>query len=110
MDQTWSHPELGTFNFDEMDGGWVGTVKLPSFAPFRWDADRDQPAGEYMVQFESENATEPAPASVAVALAVIRNEKKLPALVTQELWDEFNGRGGSSGMWWEGALNDDVEE
>ena len=39
-----------------------------------------------------------------MALLVIANHEKLAELVAPTLWEEFNGRGGNSGMWWRGDL------
>jgi hypothetical protein len=52
---------------------------------------------------------EPSAAAVKLALRVIANQAELPALVTSALWEEFNGRGPKSEMWWHGDMGQVAE-
>lgn len=104
MSGTWKHPELGTFKHDG-EFGWEGQCDLPTFDAFKWEATGNQPPGKYDLTFESESEDEPNPAAVALASRVIANQSKLPSLITKALWEDFNGQGPKSGMWWHGHLD-----
>jgi hypothetical protein len=108
MKPTWKHPQLGTFTHDG-ELGWVGVGKLPAFDIFTWETEDEPPNGKYEVMFDSEDATEPSAAAAALAVSVITHQKQLAQLVIQALWDDFNGRGPKSGMWWSGDMKQ-VEE
>lgn len=93
---------LGVFKFE--DDCWKGTCRLPAFKKFTWESRTTKSAGKYRLEFESKKGREPSAAAVKLALRVIANEAKLPGLVTSALWNEFNGRGPKSEMWWYGEL------
>ena len=107
MGATWDHPELGRFTFDDDAQAWSGTVDVPAFRAFAWDtgysnAPRSQ--GRHELVFEADDEDDvPSPAMVALALEVLANQANLVPVVTQALWDDFNGHG-SPGMWWHGQL------
>jgi len=106
MAATWDHPKLGKFKFDLV--AWHGVAKAPAFDVFTYDdglGDQRKPNGKYEIAFsgEDESDTPPAPA-VALALKVLDAQKELPARVMKALWDDFNGRGPYSGMWWHDDL------
>ena len=127
MSQTWKHPQLGTFKLsnerdpswvyrflawvtslppfnlgNQPDPSWVGTCSLPAFKgfSFKWEAHTPEPAAEYQLMFNGTGGREPSAGAVEIALRVIANQSKLPSVVTCALWEEFNGRGPKSGMWW----------
>jgi hypothetical protein len=102
MSRAWRHPELGAFKLE--DDWWKGTCRLPAFKAFTWESSLAKSAGKYDLQFEVKKGREPSAAAVKLALRVIANEAKLPGLVTSALWDEFNGLGPKSEMWWYGEL------
>ena len=103
---TWRHPRLGQFKYDGM--AWVGKVKAPAFDAFAYDTgygNAGPPDCTYAVGFAADDAKEtPSPAAVALAEKVLANAAALVAAVTKALWDDFNGRGPDSGMWWHGDL------
>src|SRR5262245_961518 len=103
MSGTWNHPQLGNFKYDQDEDGWAGRIALPAMKVFNWE-DRDEPAGKYELIFRNEAKKQPSPGAVQIALALVANEAKLPAMVIGILWEQFNGRGKKSDMWWYGDL------
>jgi len=106
---TWKHPQLGTFKYDSDEAGWVGRIDLPAMKIFKWE-DEDKPTGKYELVFRNEDEKQPSSGAVQMALAVQANQEKLPAMVIGILWEQFNGRGKKSDMWWYGDLNGQVAE
>jgi hypothetical protein len=111
MAARWVHPELGAFEYDRL--GWVKILKVPAFKSFGYDcgwSTAPRPPGTIILAFEADNE-EDLPSSKAVALAykVLANDAVLVAKVITALWDDFNGRGPDSGMWWHGDLDLVVE-
>jgi hypothetical protein len=107
----WKHPQLGTFKFDEERECWVGACRLPAFTVFhfKWEAHVPAPAARHALMFDGTEGREPSAGAVKLALHVIAQESKLPALVTSALWEEFNGHGPKSAMWWYGDMGQVAE-
>ena len=105
MDANWTHPRLGVFTYDEDVNTWAGEVEAPAFDAFTYDPGYTA-AGTYELTFEAEDDRD-APSAAAVTLAerVIANADDLVPAITTALWDDFNGRGPDSGMWWNGDLS-----
>ena len=103
MSTTWKHPQLGDFEYDEDEERWVGRIELPALKNFNWEDEG--PTGTYELAFRTESDKQPSPGAVQVALAVLANQANLPKMVTGVLWDQFNGRGAKSEMWWYGDMN-----
>ncbi len=105
MDATWTHPKLGEFTYDEDVNTWVGEVATPAFDAFAYDPGYTA-AGAYELSFEAENERDkPSAAAVTLAERVIGSADAIVPMVTAALWDDFNGRGPDSGMWWNGDLS-----
>ncbi len=107
MGSTWDHPQLGRFKF--VDGVWWTTiVDVPAFKAFAYDtgfSNAPRSTGKHKLAFQADDeADAPSPAAIALASKVLANHAKLVAVVTHALWDDFNGRGPESGMWWRGDL------
>jgi hypothetical protein len=101
---TWDHPRFGRFTYDDI--AWVNTVDAPAFTAFRYDTGgAKEPTGKYPLAFDA-NEHEDLPSAVALALAakVLANQSQLVPKITSALWDDFNGRGPNSGMWWHNDL------
>jgi len=118
MGSAWDHPQLGRFKHDADGGSWIGTVDIPAFKAFvydgitnpRYKGPRRQSAGKHVLAFEADDETDvPSPKAIALASKMLVNQKKLVAMVVQALWDDFNGRGPNSGMWWHGDLRQVAE-
>lgn len=111
MPDTWTHPELGQFKYDAP--AWVATVRVPAFDAFSYDTgygNAGKPNGQYELHFEADDEDEtPSDAAVKVALAVLADPTRLVGRVISALWEDFNGRGPESGMWWHGDLDQVVE-
>ena len=106
MSTTWSHPRLGELRFK----GDVWTVKVaaPGFDRFRYDtgySNAGPPTGTYDLTFCANGSSDP-PSAAATELAVriLDHQDELVTAVTRALWEDFNGRGPGSGMWWHGDL------
>ena len=109
MISTWKHSELGTFKHDG-ELGWVGECDLPAFNIFTYESDDEEITGKCEVVFDSEDEeTEPSDAAAALAALVVANQKKLAPLVTKAMWEDFNGRGPKTGMWWSGDMKQVAE-
>lgn len=107
MGSTWDHPQLGSFKF--VDGAWwTTTVDVPAFKAFAYDTGfRNAPrsTGKHRLAFQAYEETDlPSPQAIKLASKVLANQAKLVAIVTHALWDDFNGRGPGSSMWWHGDL------
>ena len=106
MATTWTHPQLGEFTFD---GGWTKVISMPAFKAFAYDTGlRNAPRsdGRHELEFEADDKADlPSPTALAVADAVLAHQADLVPKVVAALWDDFNGRGPSSGMWWRGDLD-----
>ena len=112
MAETWEHPDLGRFVLDGGEG-WRGTVAAPGFDVFAFDVGYDvgPPDGRYELVFRrggdfgaEDDADAPSEAEVAVARRVLADPAGLARTVAAALWDDFDGRGPGSGMWWQGDL------
>lgn len=101
----WQHPELGNFKFE--DTGWITQHSFPVFKPFiyRWHG-RHVGQSKIKLAFEAEDESQfPTKQSIAVALRVIRNIETLAKRIQKAVWDDLNGNGEDSGMWWHGDRN-----
>lgn len=111
MAATWEHPKLGKFKYGFT--GWDGVAKAPGFDVFRYDnglGDQRKPNGKYELTFYGDDEDDvPSAAAVAVALKVLGAQDELPAKVMKALWDDFNGRGPDTGMWWRDDLGQVAE-
>ncbi|HJT33419.1 MAG TPA: hypothetical protein VJ783_15355 [Pirellulales bacterium] len=108
---TWNHPDLGSFTFDQW--AWVAIVDAPAFNAFAfaYDSEGGKLAVKYELAFEAEGDKDiPSPAALELAAKVLTNQADLVPKVTNALWDDFNGRGPNSGMWWHNDLAQVSEE
>lgn len=97
-------PDFGTFKYDDDFGAWATTVKAPAFDVFKWE---QEPTGEYELMIEADDREDvPSKQAMAVAARVLEAQAELPRKVIRALWDDINGRGGDSGMWWHGDLRE----
>ncbi len=109
MDASWTHPKLGEFTYDEDVNTWVGEVATPAFDAFAYDPGYTA-AGAYELSFEAEDERDkPSAAAVTLAERVIGSADAIVPMVTAALWDDFNGRGPESGMYWHGDLGQVVQ-
>lgn len=103
----WQHPDLGVFTFDGIF--WTGECTLPAFKAFKFrESARNSGRAKLKLRFETENETEdetPTKNSVRVALKLIKNQERVAARVAKAVWEDLNGKGYDSGMWWHGDLN-----
>jgi hypothetical protein len=102
MPSTWTHPELGTFEFDH---GWNKELSVPAFNLFRyasWNRRPDAfPQLSFVVPHEH---VLPSAEAIGLATAVLTNQTSLARAVSASMWDELNGRGPETGMWWHGIV------
>lgn len=92
---------------EEPDHSWVGKCSLPAFKVFNFkcEASTPEPVATYELMFDCPKGGEPSGSAVEIALRVIANQSNLPSLITSTLWEEFNGRGPKSEMWWYGDID-----
>jgi hypothetical protein len=109
MSKTWNHPQLGTFQFDKEREAWVGACSMPAFKLFKWDVESTKPGGRCELLFRTPEGREPSEDAARLVLRLVANDAKLAPLVTTTLWDEFNGRGHKSEMWWYGDMDQVAE-
>lgn len=111
---TWNHPEWGQFTFNGY--AWEKSVPAPAFDAFVRESRYGKPTprtGNYDLSFDADDESDvPSDAAVAVAAAVLANQNTLVSQVTAALWEDFNGRGPDSGMWWHDdmdSVSEDIE-
>ncbi|MBC7806877.1 MAG: hypothetical protein H7145_12080 [Akkermansiaceae bacterium] len=114
MAKTWDHLQWGSFAFNGY--AYANKVAAPAFDAFVYQSKYSAPApptGSYELAFDAEDESDvPSETAVALAAAVLANHAMLVPLVTTALWDDFNGDGPDSGMWWNGDLesvSEDIE-
>lgn len=121
MADTWTHPELGSFQFDF--DCWAGSAPIPGLAIFPVDDDEDDdemeyPKGQTPISFwvdqyadleEGEEDPPPSSKQIKAAQAFIRDADQIAPLILDALWADIEGTGPDSGMWWHGSL-DEVNE
>lgn len=106
MPATWKHPDLGEFKYKVE---WTRPVSMPGFASFTYDKD-DTAGGTVPLNFDADDEDDTPPdAAAAVAMQLLANQIDLAAKVVNALWDDFNGRGPQSGMWWRNRLDEVTE-
>ncbi|MDB5318495.1 MAG: hypothetical protein JWN40_126 [Phycisphaerales bacterium] len=110
MGKTWEHPQLGKLEYDRGRDAWTGTIGVPAFRAFTHTGDDDHVPGHCELTLEAEDDSDtPSPAAVAMALKLLAAQEKLVEALTTTLWDDFNGRGPRTGMWWHGDLSQVLE-
>ena len=112
MPAAWNHPKLGRFRYD--GSRWTANVDAPAFDAFKYDHGFDNPPrpprGKCELGFDADDVKDlPSDQAVAVAQTVLANQAKLVSIITKALWDDFNGRGPNSGMWWHGDLDQMID-
>ena len=104
MKLSWHHPTLGEFKRDGR--WWSGRVNAPAFDAFVHESGHPAPEGMYDLSLiGEEGADAPPPSAVALAEKIVRDQSALVRKVTAALWEDFNGRGHESGMWWHGDVS-----
>jgi hypothetical protein len=100
MAATWDHPKLGRFDYGDY-GGWTRMVDVPAFKVFSYDtgyANAPRSTGRHKLVFSASGPSDlPSPPAAATAERVLANQASLVGVVTQALWDDFNGGGPGSG-------------
>ena len=104
MPTTWGHPELGKFTYD---GGtaWTKILPAPAFKRFTYATGYKEPVpkGKVELAFDAYAEDEfPTKGMIAIAAKVMANLEALAKKMTASLWEDLNGRGPDSGMWWHG--------
>lgn len=112
MAPTWTDPRLGKFTFDDVCTRWEAVVAAPGFDVLTYDWNKkptdpgyEPPNGHYELKIDDEQGTTDRAAAVALALKVLGNQVALAERVVAAVWDDINGRGGDSGMWWHGDFS-----
>jgi predicted DNA-binding WGR domain protein len=107
----WAHTHLGHFKWDGMD--WTTMIEMPALRAFAYNAgDRGarRRKGKVPLVLQADDETGlPSKAAISAVLRILANQSKLVGAITKALWDDFNGRGPDSGMWWHGHLDEVAE-
>jgi hypothetical protein len=99
--KTWKEKELGTFVEDEL--GWVKPFALPAFKVFKYSSKgRSGGRSKIPLRFMDCEQREPTQGEVSLAKKVLKNLPALIAKLKKSLFDDMQGRGPDSGMWWHG--------
>jgi hypothetical protein len=106
----WTHPRLGTFNANS--GGWSAKVNVPEFAAFSYDtgysnaprSTGDIALGIHYHLMDAEVPASPPAEMVELLDKVMADPRALVDRVVTALWDDFNGRGPDSRVWWRGNM------
>lgn len=106
MVSTWTHPELGEFEYHIE---WTKPVSMPGFAAFTFEKDDVAGAAVPLRFYADDEDDAPSEAAAAVATQVLAKQSDLAAKVVNALWDSFNGRGPGAGMWWHNHLGELAE-
>ncbi|HZK82983.1 MAG TPA: hypothetical protein VFC46_18005 [Humisphaera sp.] len=103
---------MGEFVFDDGCGYWETIVEATGFDAFRYDWGKKEtdsgytpPNGRYKLQIDDYGGNADRPAAAALALKVLGNQSALVRAVTHAMWEDINGRGPHSGMWWHGDFD-----
>lgn len=96
---TWEHPDLGRFKF--VVDRWEQEMKVPEFDAFSFEPSHDAEGNldnRFELHFHAETDEEPpSDAAVAIARKVLSDPVRI---ISAALWEDFNGRGPGSHMWW----------
>ena len=106
----WQHPKLGTFKGSS--GGWSAKVNVSEFAAFSYDtgypnaprSTGDVALGIHYHLLDAQVPASPPSEMVTLLDKVMADPRALVDRVINALWDDFNGRGPDSGVWWRGNL------
>lgn len=105
---SWTHPKWGEFERDDID--WKTMISIPSFARFSRDTDfpdASESTGKHKLVFTCEDEDQkPSVEQVKLAEAVVANQEALVKTIATALWNDFNGEGPESGMYWHGDLEE----
>ncbi|MBN1912096.1 MAG: hypothetical protein JW818_20420 [Pirellulales bacterium] len=102
--RTWKHPDLGNITYDDIS--WIRVFSLPAFKVFKYRSDRRN-AGSSRIEIRfwvDEDGQLPSESAIAVAKKVIENQEVLVRRLKKSFYDDLNGRGPDSGMWWHGNI------
>lgn len=102
MAKTWKHTKLGVLTFDSNLDGWVGKCELPGFKIFTLKPRTKKVATSVQLFIESPDGKAPAAKLVTLAEKVIVNQALIAPQIAPTFFEDFQGRGPSSGMWWHG--------
>jgi hypothetical protein len=106
----WKHPALGVFKGSS--GGWSAMVNVPAFAAFSYDtgysnaprSTGDVALGIHYHLMDAQIPASPPAEMVALLDKVMADPGALVDRVVNALWEDFNGRGPDSGVWWRGNM------
>ena len=102
----WTDRELGVFKYDDLEDSWARQFDFPAWKPFsyRWYG-RNVGRSKVWLRFEAEDATQlPSKQAVAVARRVVKNHELLAQRIVNAVWNDLQGKGEDSGMWWHGDV------
>jgi hypothetical protein len=103
----WKHPILGNFKHDDI--WWRQIISLPSLKSFSYVDAAVQGYRSIHEDFDlllecDSDSDVPNDSMVELAISTIGNEAKLVAKILMSVWEDINGRGPDTGMWWHGDL------
>jgi hypothetical protein len=102
--KTWKHPQLGTFTMRARFGRhlWENVLDLPAFAIFKFSRN-GRFRGVKKLRCEivgRESESTPLKSTIHLCERIAKNQDKLVRNIRDSLFQDINGEGKDSGMWW----------
>jgi hypothetical protein len=115
MPKSWKHPRFGAFVGAKLQSGdgprvcWTTEVELPAFRKLKYvkfpSRRNPPPPTKYPLSiWRGKRLDKPPNAAIEVMTPLVDRQKEIVQAIANTFWDEFNGKGPSSGYWWYGAL------
>ena len=110
MPTSFNHPTFGAFQ--QKDSHFSTTLTIPAFKKFSYDtgySNARRSTGKITLSFGpygmNEKLPKPTARMIKLAEELLADPENLVAMIAQALWDDFNGRGPTVGMWWHGDMD-----
>jgi hypothetical protein len=115
MPKSWKHPRFGNFVGAKLKSGdgagvcWTTQVELPAFRKLKYvmfpSRRNPPPPTSYPLSiWRGKQLDKPPSAAIESMTRLVDRQKEIVQAIATAFWDEFNGKGPSSGCWWYGAL------
>ncbi|MBB3697628.1 hypothetical protein KMW28_05540 [Flammeovirga yaeyamensis] len=107
MEKYWKHSNWGKFKYEEET--LIGEIPLPEFNIFNLENLAPE-NGKYELTLQVEpKKFSPKISHIQIIENLIKNQKEIVSKIPTALWNDFNGIGPDSGMWWNGDIEEVLE-